>query len=467
MTRRIATPCGEDQPRRVLGLADAIALIVGLVIGSGIFKAPSLVAANTGDAWTMFGVWVAGGLVSLVGALCYAELATAFPSAGGDYHFLRLAYGGRVSFLFAWARLSVITAGSIALLAFVFGDYLARLLPLGPHSAAIHATLIIVALTAVNLVGIRAGTTAQRWLTGLEVAGLVAVIVAGLVVAPAASAPETLAPAVTQPVPAPGLAMVFVLLTFGGWSESAYLSAELRDVRRNMLRALGGSMVVITALYLLVNAAYLRGLGLPGMAASDAVAADLMQRAWGPTGAGLISAIIAVSALTSINATIIVGARSNYALGCDWPAFGWLGHWNPKTGTPTRALLLQASVALALVAFGATMRKGFETMVDYTAPVFWFFFLLVGIALFVLRRRAPEAARPFRVPLYPVLPLVFCASSAWLLWSSLAYTRLGAIVGVGVLAAGLPLLAFARRGLRGGPPPEGPGTAMIARRSSP
>ncbi|MEN9317292.1 MAG: hypothetical protein RIS35_3685 [Pseudomonadota bacterium] len=448
MTLGTAPGDAQARPQRVLGLTDAIALIVGLVIGSGIFKAPSLVAANTADTWMMLGAWVAGGLVSLVGALCYAELATAFPSAGGDYHFLRLAFGARPSFLFAWARLSVITAGSIALLAFVFGDYLSRLLPLGEHSAAIHAAAIIVLLTLVNLVGIRSGAATQRWLTALEVIGVVAVAVAGLVVAPAAAPPDippsSAAGAHASGTQAFGLAMVFVLLTFGGWNEAAYLSAELKDVRRNLLRALAWSMLGITVLYLLINLAYLRGLGQSGMAASDAVAADLMLRAWGATGAALISAIIAVSALTSINATIIVGARSNYALGCDWPAFGWLGRWNATTGVPTRALLLQAAVALGLVAFGATMRKGFETMVDYTAPVFWFFFLLVGIALFVLRRRAPEAERPFRVPLYPVLPLVFCASSAWLLWSSLAYTRLGALVGVGVLAAGLPLLAFAR-----------------------
>jgi len=159
----------------------------------------------------------------------------------------------------------------------------------------------------------------------------------------------------------------------------------------------------------------------------------------------MISAIIAVSALTSINATVIVGARSNYALGCDWPVLGFLGRWNARTGSPTQALLLQGAVALALIAFGAFMRKGFETMVDYTAPVFWLFFLLVGVALFVLRRREPNAARPFRVPLYPWLPLAFCASSAWLLYSSLAYTRLGALVGVGVLAAGVPLLVLAAR----------------------
>ena len=239
--------------------------------------------------------------------------------------------------------------------------------------------------------------------------------------------------------------MVFVLLTYGGWNEAAYISAEVKDGRRNMLRALLWSMLIVTALYLLVNLAYLRGLGLAGMARSQVVAADLLQQVWGSAGAQAISVLIAVSALTSINASIIFGARSNYALGCDWQLLDFLGRWNARTGSPTRALLAQSAVALVLIGFGGLMRQGFETMVDYTAPVFWLFFLLSGIALFVLRWREPALERPFRVPLYPLLPLAFCASSAYLLYSSLAYTRLGALVGVGVLAAGVPLLALAAR----------------------
>ena len=431
------------QPEPVLERRDAIALIVGLVVGAGIFKTPALVAANAGGEWAMLGAWLLGGIVSLIGALCYAELATAFPHAGGDYHFLTRAYGRKLSFLFAWARLAVIATGSIALLAFVFGDYCSRLYSLGEHSSALYAALIVIVLTAVNIAGVKAGAGTQNWLTMMEVLGLLAVAVAGLVLAPAAA--SAVAPAAEPGQTAFGLCMVFVLLTYGGWNEAAYISAELKQGRRNMLRALVWSMLILTALYMAVNLAYLRGLGLAGMARSQVVAADLLQQVWGGAGAQAISVLIAVSALTSINATILFGARSNYALGRDWPVLAFLGRWNARTGSPTRALLLQGAVALVLIAFGAFMRQGFETMVDYTAPVFWLFFLLTGIALFVLRWREPERERPFRVPLYPLLPLAFCASSAWLLYSSLAYTRLGALVGVGVLAAGLPLLALAAR----------------------
>ncbi len=432
------------QPEPVLELRDAIALIVGIVVGAGIFKTPALVAANAGGAWAMLAAWLLGGIVSLIGALCYAELATACPHAGGDYHFLTRAYGRKLSFLFAWARLAVITTGSIALLAFVFGDYCSRLYSLGAHSSALYAALIVIALTALNIAGVKFGAATQNWLTVLQALGLVALALAGLVLAPAPAAAG--APAGADPgQPAFGLAMVFVLLTYGGWNEAAYISAEIKPERRNMLRALVASMFIVTALYLLMNLAYLKGLGAEGMARSQVVAADLLQRVWGSAGAWSISVLIAVSALTSINATVIFGARSNYALGRDWPLLGFLGRWNARTGSPTRALLLQGAVALALIAFGGFMRQGFETMVDYTAPVFWFFFLLTGIALFVLRWREPDLPRPFRVPLYPLLPLAFCASSAWLLYSSLAYTRLGALVGVAVLAAGVPLLALVAR----------------------
>jgi amino acid transporter len=283
--------------------------------------------------------------------------------------------------------LAVITTGSIALLAFVFGDYCSRLYSLGEHSPALYAALIVIVLTAVNIAGVKFGAGTQNWLTIVEVLGLLVVTAAGLIIAPAAVAATV--PGNTDPgEPAFGLCMVFVLLTYGGWNEAAYISAELKDVRRNMLRALVWSMVILTALYLLVNLAYLRGLGLAGMARSQVVAADLLQQVWGDAGARIISVMIAVSALTSINATIIVGARSSYALGCDWPVLGFLGRWNARTGSPTQALLVQGAVALALVAFGASMRQLRDHGGLHRTGVLAVF-LLTGLSLFVLRWREP------------------------------------------------------------------------------
>jgi len=458
-------------PAAVLGLREAVMLIVGVVIGAGIFKAPSMVAGMAGTPEWMFGAWLLGGLVSLAGALCYAELATAYPSAGGDYHFLHRAYGRGVSFLFGWARFSVITTGSIALLAFVFGDYLHQALPLFAGQAtigpAVYAVAVIAVLWAVNSRGIRAGASTQSWLTGLEILGLLLIVVAALwlasqgTTAPGTGTPPAPAPSGQAPSPgAFGLAMVFVLLTFGGWNEAAYISAELKDKHRNMVRALVLSIVLITVLYLLVTWAYWRGLGLQGMAKSEALAADLMRVAFGSVGEKVIAAMVALAALTSINATMIVGARTNYALARDWPQLGKLSLWDGERGTPTNAMHLQNVAALLLVGLGAWTGSGFRSMVEFTAPVFWLFFLLAGVSLFVLRAREPHVERPFRVPLYPLVPIVFCASCAYMLWSSLSYVSSqsfgglnAAWVGVAVLAVGLLLLAllWRQRAPRGQP----------------
>ena len=453
----MAAQQAPGSPHETLGLGEAIAIIVGIVIGAGIFKAPSLVANFAGSEPWIVAAWVLGGVISLIGALCYAELATAFPNAGGDYHFLQRAFGRHVAFLFAWARFSVITTGSIALLAFVFGDYMTQVLPLGPWSAAIYGASAVALLTWINVRGIRSGARTQTLLTSLEVLGLILIVAAG-VVALGGGGPATPAPAAAAGPPSLsmfGLAMVFVLLTYGGWNEAAYISAELRDEKRAMVKALIGSILIITVLYLLVNWAYLSGLGVQGLAKSKAPAADLLQASFGPIGGVLISLMVAIAALTSINATMIVGARTNYALGRDWPIVGKLGVWDEARGTPVNALLAQGAFALALVLLGVAARGGFSTMVEYTAPVFWLFFLLSGISLFVLRVREPDVERPFRVPLFPLLPLIFCAACAYMLWSSLSYVRgneflgfNGAWVGVGVLAFGGVLLAIALGGRR-------------------
>lgn len=432
-------------PSARLSLADALALIVGIVIGAGIFRAPSMVAANSGGSTMFLLAWLLGGVVSLIGALCYAELATSFPNTGGDYHFLRRAFGRRLSFLFAWARMTVIQTGSIALLAFIFGDYASRILRLGEFSAVIYAALAVIFLTVINILGIKLGTGTQKILTAAEVAGLLVIIAAGLFF----SSPDPATSAVNQAAgpsgSSAGLAMVVVLLTFGGWNEAAYISAELRAGKRQIVKALVISIILITALYLMVNMSYLYVLGMAGIASSETVAVDLMEATLGKAGVWLIGLLVALSALTSANATIFTGARTNYALGRDFLLFKKLNRWNSRTSAPVNAFILQGGISLALVTLGLITRKGFETMLEYTAPVFWFFFLLVGVSLFVLRIREPKAERPFRVPLYPFTPLLFCLASAYLLYSSIMYTGLGAFAGILVLLTGVMILLIADR----------------------
>ena len=428
--------------RPTLRVIDVVAIIVGTVVGAGIFRTPSLVAANATSEAAALGAWVAGGAISLIGALCYAELAAAYPSPGGDYHYLGRAFGIRLAFLFAWARITVIQTGSIALLAFVIGDYATKLAPLGTGSPTLYAALTVAAITGVHVIGVRQGRLIQNVLTGAEVVGLALVITAGLAL-------DTSAPLVTPPAAASGqgfgLMMVFVLLTYGGWNEAAYASAEIRGPRGSIVRALVWGIVAITALYLLVNVAYLRGLGLSGMAESKTVAADLMARAAGVGSAWVVSMLIVIAAATSVNAAVFTGARTAYALGRDFRPLAFLGRWHRRAGTPVNALVVQGTLALALVLLGGFMREGFETMVEFTAPVFWLFFLLTGVSLLVLRRREPEVARPFSVPLYPITPLVFCATCAYLLYASLAYSGAGSIVGVAVVAAGALVLALMGR----------------------
>jgi basic amino acid/polyamine antiporter, APA family len=424
-------------PRRTLSDLDVFALTVGIVVGAGIFRTPALVAGFAPDAATMIAAWVAGGLLSIAGALCYAEMAAAWPHMGGDYHFLGRAYGERLAFLYAWARLAVIQTGSLALLAFIVGDYLQVIVPLGPAGPAIWAGLAVIAVSGLNWLGIRWGAAAQRWLTLIEVTGLIAIIVAGFTVAPAGSAPAPVSEG-----SAIGLMMVFVLLAYGGWSEAVYVSAEMKAPPRRIAPIMAAALALVTLLYVLVNLAALHSLGFAGLAGSDAVAAEVMRRALGDAGAAAISAAVAVAALTSANATAITGGRTAAALGQRFGALRWLGRWDMIRDTPGNALVAQGVVALALVVAGGFARDGFRLAVEYTAPVFWFFLLMVGIALFVLRRRYPEVERPFRVPLYPILPAVFCATSAYLLWSSLAHYRWSSLAGVAVLGVGAVLLLF-------------------------
>ena len=428
------------QPRPTLSLFDAGAMIVGLIVGIGIFKSPSVVAGSVDSAAMYFLLWLAGGVISLLGALCYAELGSSFPHAGGEYFFLRSAYGKSLSFLFAWARLTVIQTGAIAAIAFVLGDYATLLYSLGPRSASVYAAISVTAITAFNLLGTRSSKVLQNVLTVSLVIAYAVVIITAMLYAPA---PQP-APAEAPSQSAVGLAMIFILLTYGGWNEAAYLSAEIRDGRRNIVRSLIIGIAVVTALYLLMNFAYYHVLGLKGMSESKALAADLMKATLGETGAIVLAVIIVAEALTTLNGTVFTGARTNYAFGQDFRAFRYLGRWDERVMAPRNAILVQGVIALALVMFGAFTRDGFSTMVDFTAPVFWLFFLLTGLSVFVLRQRPPAQPRPFRVPLYPLTPLIFCATCLYMLYSSLAYVRFGALVGVGVLCAGIPVLLLTR-----------------------
>lgn len=437
----------SDAPSRHVSVTYLVMVAVAMVVGAGIFRSPSEIAANAGSTFAFFGAWVAGGAISLAGAFCFAELATMLPSAGGDYHFLKTTYGRGVAFLFAWARFAVINTGSIALLGFVLGDYANSVWSLGEHGSSWYAVITIVLMTLFNLKGLYTGQAADYAMTGLEVGGLLIVFVAGVAIAISGAPPVLEAPPAGSSS-AFGLALLFVLFAFSGWSEISTLSAEVKDGRRGMLRALVASIAVITALYLLANWALWRGLGIGGLAASRTPAADVIAHAFGGW-AGVITALaISMATITSINATIVVGARTTYAAASDWPRLRSLGHWNTVRGIPVAGIVSQGVVGLLLVGFGTYTRDGFITMVDYSSPVFWLFLTLSGFAVVLLRYKRPDLPRPFRVPFFPVLPLVFCGSCLFVLWSSVEYVKLGAMVGVAMLVLGGVVLLWVRRPLR-------------------
>ena len=434
-------------PKQLLSVPDGIFLVAGMVIGVGIFKLPGLVAGAAASGTQFFLAWVIGGVACLCGALVYAELAARYPETGGEYTFLRRGFGEGVAFVFAWSRMTVIQTGAIAGVAFVFGEYASQIVSFGPNSTAIWAALGVALLTGLNLVGTLQSKTLQKVMEILLIAALAAVAIGGIALgnAPAPSAPSAGGGAFT-------LMMIFVLYTFGGWNEGAYLAGEVRDARRDMVKVLAGGLVLVTILYLLVNWGYYRALGLAGLKESKAIAVDTMRLVAGDKAALVIALVVCVSALTTMNAAIFTGARTNWALGRDYPLFAFLGNWRASGSTPANALIVQLAIMLVLIWAGSTTRDGFEAMVAYGLPVFWSFLLLTGITLFIFRRN--QALPVFRVPLFPVVPIAFLAMCAFMVWSSFDYVanspygpKFGNLVlaGLVVMALGIPLYFVARR----------------------
>jgi len=423
------------RPGRQLGFFDAVCMMVGIVIGVGIYESPPRVAANVSDPTALLMAWALGGVLAFIGALCYAELATAYPRSGGDYVYLSRAYGSWVGFLYGWAELLVIRTGSIAAMSFVFSDYMTRIAPLGPRSSVVYAVCIVGLLSLVNVRGVREGKWTQNALTVSKVLGISIIVLIGVfsTLTPGSSPSASSISSGSFP-----LAMIFVLWTYGGWHENAYIAAEVKEPQRNIPRSLLFGTGLVTLMYLAINWAFLRGLGFQKVRASQAVAADVLSLSFGSAGAHLMVILVAVSALGAVNGQIFTGARISYALGQDHWVLSRLGTWSERFGTPTWALITQALITMTLIVTIGS-RDGFEALVKYTAAVFWFFFLLTGISLFILRWKDREQARPYLVIGYPLTPLVFCMSSAYMLYGSLSYAPQESLLGAAIVLVGLPL----------------------------
>jgi len=409
------------RPRQQLTLYDSLSIIIGIVIGAGIYETTPLIAKSIAQPVWLISIWIIGGIISLVGALCYAELATTYPEEGGDYIFLTRAYGKKTGFLFAWAGFWLVKPANIGAIAFIFARYAQQLLPLqlGGNEFIAYAIVAIVLLTIININGVQTGKWIQNLLTLVKVLGLLMIIVIGLLFVVPVN--ETTGQGSMSQDTDIYLAMILVLFTYGGWSNLTYVAAEVIEPQKNILRSLVIGTCLVTLIYIVINFAFLHALGIHGMMNSQSIASDVVRHSFGEPGAMAISFLICITCLGNINGMIFTNARVYYAMGQEHQLYSWIGHWNLQLDSPVRSLTLQAIITLAMVVLMGGNEDAFERLVVFSAPLHWFFFLMVGIALFILRRKQSVSKGSYKVPFYPWLPIVFCLSTGFLLFASLSY----------------------------------------------
>ncbi|WDF71711.1 APC family permease [Novosphingobium sp. KACC 22771] len=431
------------QPQRHLHSLHAMLLALGMIMSTDALKTAPTIVASIGH-WHFLGLWMAGAAISIVGGLSYVEMAAAFPDAGGEYSFIRRAWGERVGTLYAWSRFAIMHTGWVALMAHLAADYIGAPLGLGAGGRLVLSVGLVAAMTGLNLAHVRLGFLTQALLVLAVALGFISVILAGIVVPAAPVMPEA-------PRPHMGgiaVALIYIFLAYGGWSDAATLSAEVRSGRRGMFIAVIGSIGLLGVVYVALNWALMRGLGEGALAHSVAPAADLARMAFGWPGQALVVTVVGISAVASINSTIIVCARTTYAAARDHPGLGALAHWHPTRGAPTRAALAVGGVSLVLTLLSALTGSGFNAMVDYMTPVYWLFIGMGMAAAIRLRIMHPDLPRPVKTPLFPLFPAVFIALAAYMLYASFLQLGLGAVFGAGVLALGAGLDFLLRRRAR-------------------
>jgi APA family basic amino acid/polyamine antiporter len=439
-------PSSGYAPR--LGAFSGTMLVVGGIIGAGIFLSPAVVAQRVGSTGLTLGAWGLGAVVALIGAFVYAELGARRPRAGGTYVYLREGFGPLPAFLYGWALFLIMATGAIAAVGMTGATYAASLLGLDAEAARPLAAGIIVVLTLLNVAGVQVGATAGNVLTVLKLAAIAVLVLAALWLAPAAA---TATPATASAPPrgvgpvtlAMSAALVPVLFSFGGWQQTNAVAEELVAPARTLPRVLVLGVLIVVATYLLVNVAYLRALGPAGLAASRAPAADAMAVYLGPAGRTLIAGGIVVSTTGFLAMTILMSARVYQAMAADGLFFRRIAELHPRTRTPAAALLAQGAVALALLFSGT-----YGQLLDYVVFADWIFFGATAASLFPLRARDAALGREapaVRVPLHPLSTLAFVAAAAYVVIGSVTSNPGNAVRGALLLALGLPVYAWWRR----------------------
>jgi basic amino acid/polyamine antiporter, APA family len=435
-------PCSLAVLSRSITALHATALVVGIIIGASIFVQPSVITGAVPTVGGVYAVWIVSGILTLFGALIAAELASAYPLAGGVYVFLREAFSPAVAFLWGWAMFWTMHTGIIAVIAMVFARYFAFFIPVGDAGMRAFAVSAVIALTAVNYVGVRQGSLVQTTLTILKVGAIAAIIVVAFALGPRGSA---VAPTSTTGLPATSppftlsqfpLAIVAGLFAFGGWHMVTYAAEETKDPERTIPRALWIGVLIVTACYIALNAAYFHVLAPSAIAHSTRVAADAADAVLGNGGAALMSAIVIASTFGALNGVILSGPRAYLAMARDRLLVEWAAAIHPRFHTPHRAILLQGAWAVVLVSTG-TYRALF-TRVVYTE---WIFFALMAVGLMRLRkRRSYEPA--YRVWGYPIVPIIFVVSSAYIVVNQILHEPRESATGLALVLAGLPIYYF-------------------------
>jgi len=425
----------QDLPRS-LGMLDATAIVIGIVIGSGIFVLPNLIARSLPSATAILAVWIVAGVLSFFGSLAYAELGAMLPATGGHYVYLREAYGPLPAFVCGWTFMLAVMAGGSAWLAVTFSIYLGYFLPLSAVAAKAVSVALIAALSAVNYVGVREGAWVQRTFTGLKIAGLLVLIGAGLV------SKHTAVQAAAPPFSTLhfGVAMAACLMAYNGWSYVSFVAGEVRDPQKNLLRSLVLGMACVAILYVSANVAYLKVMTVAQIAATERVGADLATRTIGPAGGAFVSLTVLLSIIGAVNGCILTGARIPFAQAHDRLFFARFAEVHPRFQTPAFAILCNGIWTAALVLTGS-----YETLYSYSILAAWIFYTMSVGAVLILRRKMPDAHRPYRMWGYPYTLGLFVAVSVWFMADALVTQPLPSIMALLMVSAGVAAYKVWRR----------------------
>lgn len=445
----------DDLPRRI-GFWGGSAIMVGIIIGSGIFRAPTSIARELGSPVAILGLWVLGGILSLFGALAYAELAAMFPRSGGIYVYLHRGLGPQVAFVFGWTYLLITKPMAAAGIATVFSEHLFRLLGRPAEPAVLQTTtcVTLLALTAINVRGVRLGAGLAMVLTGLKVLALLAIVGLGLALMKGSSANFQPVPADKTFLQALAPAMAAILWTYDGWSDIASIAGEVKDPQRMLPRIFVLGTAATILLYVSVNAVYMSMIPLARMRHLDTVAPETMMKLVGDAGMTIVTAMILISTLGASHGSIITGARVTFAQARDGLLFGFLGHVHPKYRTPDVSLWVQVALSCAAV-WGL---QTFERLAGGFVFTMWIFYALAALAVIRLRLREPHRERPYRCPGYPVVPALFILAALAMTVMAILESPRDTLPWLLVLLLGLPAWHLWRFVMRRGSSPATPKT---------